>query len=58
MGGVIAKMIFKSGNDGFDLAKITTLNDIPCKKLDGEETTIGKLIEGKKLYMIVNVASK
>ena len=41
MGGVVAKIIFKSGNDGFDVNKIQSLNDISCKKLTGEETTIG-----------------
>ena len=30
MGGVLAKIVFKSGKDALDQNKFSTLNDIPC----------------------------
>ena len=52
-------LVGKNGQDEFsptfdDLHKIG-----PIQMLDGTEVpTMGKLLEGKKLYLIVNVASK
>jgi hypothetical protein len=58
MGGVIAKIVFKNGNDKLDLDKYESLNEIKCVTLKGEEVTIGNVVDGKKLYLVVNVASK
>lgn len=58
MGAAVYKLVFKSGSDGFDPNSVESLNDLPCKKLNGQPTTIGELTSNKKLYMIVNVASK
>ena len=58
MGAVLAKIVFKKGSDRFDLGKYASLNDIPVSTLRGEQTTLGELGQGKKLFLIVNVASK
>jgi hypothetical protein len=59
MGGLIAKIVFKQGDDALLLEKYKSVNDIPITLLDGSEIeSLKKLVEGKKLIMIVNVASK
>jgi len=58
MGGAIAKLVFKSGNDVI-ATKYESANEIPVVDLLGvEHDKIGNLVEGKKVYLIVNVASR
>ena len=57
MGGTIAKMIFKKGEDDIS-AKYNSVNDIPVKTINGIEGKIADHVKGKKIYLVVNVASK
>ena len=57
MGALIAKAVFKNGDDEIS-NKYSSCNEIPVKSLHGEDSLIGDNIQGKKLYMVVNVASK
>lgn len=57
MGDSISKMFFKVGEDDIS-AKYDNLNQIPATLIDGTETTIGDQIKGKKVYLVVNIASK
>ena len=58
MGGAVAKVVFKSGKDKFDIDKYESLNDIEVTTLEEEKKTMGDVVAGKKLYLIVNTASK
>lgn len=58
MGGVAAKLIFKSGKDKFG-TEYKSLHEIPVTDIDGNEyRRLGDLINGKKAILVVNVASK
>lgn len=58
IGGWFAeKLIFKSGTEKIS-TQYKSCNDIPVKGLKNEKyDNLGVLVEGKKAYMIVNVAS-
>ena len=56
MGGAIAKLIFKSGEDDIT-AKYESVNQIPVTTIRGEKGIVADHVQGKKLYLIVNVAS-
>ena len=57
MGGVLAKIVFKSGEE--QLAECAgSLQDIEIVDIDGELVKIGDLIADKKAVMFVNVATK
>ena len=59
MGGLIAKIVFKNGDDKLDSSKYSSLNDIPATSLSGVmHDKLGDVVKGKKLYLVVNVASK
>ena len=57
MGNAIAKMIFKKGEDDIS-AKYKSVNDIPVKTINGLDGKISDHVKGKKIYLVVNVASK
>ncbi len=59
MGGLIAKCVFRTGQDDFDVARVQSLNDLPVTTIEGTRIAkLGELVAGKKFYMVVNVASK
>ena len=57
MGGAIAKLIFKNGQE----AVVTNYNsfcDIPSIDIDGNKVErLGALMSGKKAVLVVNVAT-
>jgi len=57
MGNAIANIVFKKGEDDLQ-AKYDSVNQIPIKTIRGEEGLVADHVGGKKLYLIVNVASK
>lgn len=57
MGNAIAKLIFKKGEDAIS-AKYKSVNDIPVKTIRGKEGIVQDFVQNKKVYLIVNVASK
>lgn len=57
MGNAIANIVFKKGEDDLQ-AKYDSVNQIPIKTIKGEEGLVADHVGGKKLYLIVNVASK
>lgn len=57
MGNAIAKIVFKKGEDNI-CAKYQSVNDIPVTTIDGQQGKIQDYVQGKKIYLIVNVASK
>lgn len=57
MGNQIANLIFKKGEDAIS-AKYANVNLIPVTTIIGDKGIIGDYVQGKKLYLIVNVASK
>jgi hypothetical protein len=58
MGGLAAKLVFKSGKEKMT-SKFTSLHDIPAEDIDGNHIErLGNLIDGKKAIIVVNVASK
>tara|TARA_B110000305_G_C19171510_1_gene507507 strand:- start:547 stop:726 length:180 start_codon:yes stop_codon:yes gene_type:complete len=59
MGGLIAKIVFKNGDDKLDSSTFSSLNDIPAMSLSGvQHDRLGDVVKDKKLYLVVNVASK
>ena len=59
MGGLIAKIVFKNGDDKLDTSAYTSLNDIPATSLSGvKHERLGDVVKEKKLYLVTNVASK
>ena len=57
MGGVMAKVVFKSGNDEIS-AKYNSLLEIPVTTIEGQKKTFAEVAGNKFLYLVVNVASK
>ena len=54
-------VFFKSGNDKSfekEIAKYSSLNEVPVTTIEGQVTTIGNLVTDKCLYLIINTASK
>lgn len=59
MGGVFAKIVFKSGADTLDKNKYSSVLEIPVVDLDGKEyETMEDASPKKKCYLIVNLASR
>ena len=58
MGGVIAKIVFKSGEEQLPECSSNSLQDIEIVDIDGELVKIGDLLHDKKVVMFVNVATK
>lgn len=58
MGAVVSKIIFKRGSDKFTISNYDSLNEISVTTISGETKTIGELVNGAKIYLIVNTASK
>lgn len=59
MGGVLAKIVFKSGKDSLDQNKYQSINEIPVTTVEGQDyEKLIDLVGDKKLYLIVNTASK
>jgi len=57
MGAAVAKIFFKTGEDDI-IAKYDSVNQIPCTSIRGEKGIVSDHLVDKKLYIIVNVASK
>ena len=57
MGAAIAKLVFKKGEDDIT-AKYPSVNDIPVTTIDVSKGLVADRVKGKKIYLIVNVASK
>lgn len=59
MGALVAKMVFKNGNDKLAEAESKSLFDIPAVDIDGNKIDrLGDLVKGKKAILVINVASK
>lgn len=59
MGGLLAKIIFKNGNDRLPLTEQKSLFDIPEVDIDGNKIErLGDILKGKKAILVVNVVSK
>lgn len=59
MGGVLAKIVFKSGKDKLDQNKYQSILDIPVTTVEGDNyERFVDLTGDKKLYLIINTASK
>jgi hypothetical protein len=59
MGNAIMKLVFKNGDDALLLEKYKSVNEIPLTLIDGSPVDkVQNLVKDKKLYLIVNVASK
>ena len=57
MGGVIAKIVFKNGEEQLPVSD-SELKDIQIKDIDGQMVRMGDMIADIKVIMIVNVATK
>jgi hypothetical protein len=58
MGGKLSKLLFKRGKDKNLNTKYTSLLDIPAIDIDGFEINpLGRILEGKRCIMVVNVAT-
>ena len=58
MGGVAAKIVFKSGSEHID-APVQSLWDIQTKDIDGNDIRLGNLLaEDTQCILFVNVATK
>ena len=57
MGGVLAKIVFKSGEDTLPSCP-RELFDIEIEDIDGNAARIGDFMTDKKVVMFVNVATK
>ena len=61
MGGVLAAIVFKNGNERVQLSTDNegkALWDIPLVNINNEHVTLRKLVAGKKAVLFVNVATK
>ena len=56
MGGVLAKIVFKSGEEQLETTQ--DLQFIEMLDIDGNTVSIGDLMAEKKVIMFVNVATK
>ena len=56
MGGVLAKIVFKSGEERLEATR--DLQYIEMTDIDGNTVSIGNLMAEKKVIMFVNVATK
>ena len=56
MGGVLAKIVFKSGEERLDETR--DLQHIEMLDIDGNTVSIGDLMADKKVILFVNVATK
>ena len=57
MGAIIQQLLFKNNSEPVK-KEVQPIMEIKVKDIDGFETTIKGLMEGHKLALIVNVASK
>ena len=57
MGGVVAKIVFKSGNDVLPACE-RTLDNIEVLDIDGNLVRLGDMLADFKALMFVNVATK
>lgn len=57
MGGLLQKLVFKSGSEGLSKAVPPSFFDFTVRDIMGKEFRFDKL-KGKKLIMVVNVACK
>ena len=56
---MIAKAVFKTGKEKLAEAEGKTLFDQPAVDIDGNKIPrLGDVLQGKKCFLIVNVASK
>jgi len=58
MGGVLAKVFFKSGEELLEPPTQANLADIKIMNIDGQMVRIGDYYKDKKVVMFVNVATK
>lgn len=63
MGNIVQSMLFKTASDPDtekqnEKASETHLLDLPLMNIDNEPTTLRQMIQGYKLTILVNVASK
>ena len=57
MGGVLAKVVFKTGDEDLP-KKPRELEEIEITDIDGNIVRIGDIMESKKVVLFVNVATK
>ena len=57
MGGVLAKIVFKSGEESFPDVE-TPLEDIQMMDIDGQNIRLRDVLGDKKVALFVNVATK
>ena len=57
MGGVLAKIVFKSGEEELAACE-NDLHNIQMLDIDGQMVRVGDLMADKKVIMFVNVATK
>ncbi len=60
MGAVVQRLIFKESTFEKNLKQVDNDNIlvIPVETIEGQKGTVGSMIKGQKLTIIVNVASK
>ena len=61
MGGVLAAIVFKNGNERIQLQSQNegkSLWDIPVVDITGNELTLREIVQGKRAVLFVNIATK
>ena len=58
MGGVVAKMFFKTGVEKMEQTKYSSINEIEVKCATGEMQSLSEFAVDYKLLMIVNISSR
>ena len=61
MGGVLAAIVFKNGNERIQISTENegkSIWDIPLVDINNNNVTLRKLVVGKKAILFVNLATK
>ena len=61
MGGVLAAIVFKNGNERIQISTENegkSIWDIPLVDINNSNVTLRKLVVGKKAILLVNLATK
>ena len=61
MGGVLASIVFKNGNERIQIStqnESKSIWDIPLIDINNNNVTLRKLVAGKKVILFVNLATK
>ena len=58
MGGILASIVFKTGNEPLRPVEVASLWDLAPENIDGEVIPLRQYLKGKRVVLFVNVATQ